>query len=179
MAVMHTPQKNDGFIAPDFTLKNVDGAMLSLHDVQGKNGTVVAFICNHCPYVKAIITRLIVTAKQLQGQGIGFVAIMPNDTLAYPEDSFENMQKFAVQNGFSFPYLIDETQNVAKSYDAICTPDLFGFNANNQMIYRGRLDSAGANPADGNTIPELFNAMTKDASVIQHSSMGCSIKWRS
>ena len=183
MALLHTPQKDENLYAPDFTLKNVDGSLLCLRDVRGENGTVIAFICNHCPYVKAIIKRFAKTARKLQDQGIAVVAIMPNDTHNYPEDSFENMQKFAAAHDFSFPYLIDETQDTARRYGAICTPDIFGFTANDRLVYRGRLDSAGPNEADANTIPELLNAMTElvqtgTCTGEQHSSMGCSIKWR-
>ena len=183
MALLHTPAIEDNFQAPDFTLKNIDENTLSYNDIKGAKGTVIAFICNHCPYVKAIITRFAEDAKTLQEQGIGIVAIMPNDTENYPADSFENMQKFAEENGFTFPYLIDETQEVAKAYDAICTPDIYGFNAEGQLQYRGRLDSAGPKEADENTTKELVNAMLEvaekgTASAEQFSSMGCSIKWK-
>lgn len=183
MALLHTPQKDDNLYAPDFNLKNIDGAMKNYTDIKGENGTVVMFICNHCPYVKAIIARMVETAKALQENGIGVVAIMPNDTQSHPADSYENMQKFAKQNGFTFPYLIDETQETAKLYAAVCTPDIFGFNAEGQLQYRGRLDSAGPNPADAATKPELFNAMMriKDIGAGPHEqfpSMGCSIKWK-
>ena len=182
MALLHTPQKDETLIAPDFTLKNIDGQSLSFNDVKGEKGTVIAFICNHCPYVQAIIKRFVHDAKNMQSHGISIVAIMPNDTVNYPADSFENMKAFAADNGFNFPYLIDETQDVAKAYDAICTPDIFGFNANNQLQYRGRLDSAGPNEADDNTVKELVNAMLHIAETgqgphEQHASMGCSIKW--
>lgn len=183
MALMHTPEKDESFQAPDFTLKNIDGSQVSLADVKGEKGTLVAFICNHCPYVKGIIDRLPQTFKALQDRGIGVVAIMPNDTDNYPEDSFENMQKFAEENGFTFPYLIDETQEVAKAYDAVCTPDFFGFNAEGQLQYRGRLDSAGKDAANDDTQPELLNAMlqiaeTGQGPADQTPSMGCSVKWR-
>jgi peroxiredoxin len=183
VALLHTPTENENFQAPDFTLQNIDGSMKTLTDIQGKNGTVIAFICNHCPYVKAIIERFIEDAKTLQEQGIGVVAIMPNDTTTHPADSFENMKIFAEENGFTFPYLIDETQETARAYDAICTPDIFGFNANGELQYRGRLDSAGPKDADRDTEKELVNAMLKIAETgtgpnEQFSSMGCSIKWK-
>lgn len=182
MALLETPKKDDRFIAPDFSLKNIDGKILSFDDVKGENGTVVAFICNHCPYVKAIINRLVDDAVVLQAADIGVVAIMPNDTAHYPEDSFENMRGFAKEHGFSFPYLIDETQEVAKAYDAVCTPDIFGFNAQGQLRYRGRLDSAGPNKVNQDTERELVNAMLRIAETgegpeDQVPSMGCSIKW--
>lgn len=183
MALLHTPAKNDALYAPDFSLKNIDGQILSYGDVKGEKATVVAFICNHCPYVQAIIKRFVHDVKNMQSHGIGVVAIMPNDTDNYPADSFDNMKVFAEENGFNFPYLIDETQEVARSYDAICTPDIFGFNADGQLQYRGRLDSAGPNEADENTVKELLNAMLQIAEdgagpSDQKASMGCSIKWK-
>ena len=183
MALVHTPSYEEKFTAQSFTLKNIDGSMVSLDDVKGENGTVIMFICNHCPYVKAIIDRLVETCKTLQNMGVGCVAIMPNDTENYPADNFENMQKFAKEHSFTFPYLIDETQEVAKAYEAVCTPDIYGFNANLLMQYRGRLDSAGANNADVNTKPELLDAMKRIADIgagphQQFPSMGCSIKWK-
>ena len=183
MALLHTPTIDDHYQAPDFTLKNIDGNMLSFDDIKGDNGTVIAFICNHCPYVKAIIKRFVHDSKNLQSHGIGVACIMPNDTVNYPADNFENMQKFAQANGFTFPYLLDETQEIAKAYDAICTPDIFGFNANNELQYRGRLDSSGPNEANDETVKELVDAMleikeTGIATADQFSSMGCSIKWK-
>ena len=141
------------------------------------------FICNHCPYVIAVIERLVADCQELQKSGIGCMAIMPNDTQNYPADSFENMKIFAKKNGFTFPYLIDETQETAKAYDAVCTPDLFGFNAEGQLQYRGRVDNAGPNEADDNTVREMKEAMMQIAETgtgpsEQHPSMGCSIKWK-
>jgi peroxiredoxin len=183
MALLHTPAKDENLIAPAFSLKNIDGKTISFDDVRGKKGTLIMFICNHCPYVKGITDRLSATMKKLQDMGIGVAAIMANDTKNYPEDSFENMQRFAKENGFTFPYLIDETQDIAKAYGAVCTPDFFGFNANDELQYRGRLDSAGKNRADASTIPELQNAMqlvaqTGTGPSTQTPSMGCSIKWK-
>ena len=129
-----------GVKAPDFRLPATDGRSYGLADVAGKNGTVVVFICNHCPYVKAVIGRMIADAKLLEEEGIGFVAISSNDAGAYPEDSFPNMKRFAEQHGFPFPYLHDETQAVAHAYDAVCTPDFFGISAAGLIEYRGRLD---------------------------------------
>tara|TARA_R110001592_G_scaffold144484_1_gene367610 strand:- start:19081 stop:19632 length:552 start_codon:yes stop_codon:yes gene_type:complete len=183
MALMHTPDKKDDFTAPDFTLKGTDGQTYTLDQCAGENGTVIMFICNHCPYVIAVIDRLIDTCRTLQEQGIACVAIMANDAEQYPADSFENMKLFSDKHGFSFPYLIDETQSVARAYDAVCTPDFFGFDKNRVLQYRGRLDSAANKPADQDTVPELFNAMieikeTRSVSAPQTSSMGCSIKWK-
>lgn len=182
MALLETPVKDSDFYAPDFSLKNIDEKTLGYGDVKGDKGTVVAFICNHCPYVQAIITRLVKTAKTLQQDGVNVVAIMPNDTKNHPADSFENMKKFASLHDFSFPYLVDETQEVARAYGAVCTPDIFGFDADGRLQYRGRLDSAGPHDADGDTVPELLNAMRdvaagKVPSADQKPSMGCSIKW--
>lgn len=184
MALMETPSVNTSFKAPDFSLKGVDGQTYSLADVRGEKGTLVMFICNHCPYVKGITDRLASTMEDLQQSGIGVIAIMANDTANYPADSFDNMKVFAQENGFTFPYVIDETQQVAKAYDAVCTPDFFGFDADLNLQYRGRLDSSGKNPAAGDTVPELKNAMLevaagKPISHPQTPSMGCSIKWRS
>jgi hypothetical protein len=141
------------------------------------------FICNHCPYVKGITDRLASTCQKLQELGIGVAAIMANDTESYPEDSFENMKLFATKHNFTFPYLIDETQEVAKAYGAVCTPDFFGFNADRRLEYRGRLDSAGKEPANADTVPELLDALriiaeTGAGPAKQTPSMGCSIKWR-
>lgn len=183
MALLQTPEKDDEFQAPDFTLKNIDESMISLADIKGKNGTLIMFICNHCPYVKGITDRLASTMTALQEKGIGVAAIMSNDTENYPADSFDNMQIFAKESGFTFPYLIDETQKVGKAYGAVCTPDFFGFDSSGQLQYRGRLDSAGHNPANDETIPELLNAMSaiaegNPAPADQTPSMGCSIKWK-
>ncbi|HEY8440663.1 MAG TPA: thioredoxin family protein [Xanthobacteraceae bacterium] len=173
---------NFGWKARDFALQGVDGRTYSLADVRGTNGTLVAFICNHCPYVRAIIGRLVAEAKALRDMGIGTIAIMPNDTEAYPQDSFENMRSFAAQHAFTFPYVIDATQEVAKSYDALCTPDFFGFNAADELQYRGRLD-ASRTSAVPNARRDLYEAMREVAQTgrgpqEQLPSMGCSIKWR-
>lgn len=183
MALIQTPKKDNEFHAPDFSLKNIDGSTISLSNIRGQNGTLVMFICNHCPYVIGIKDRLASTMKTLQDKGIGVAAIMSNDTENYPADSFDNMKIFAAENDFSFPYLIDETQEVAQAYGAVCTPDFFGFNANDQLQYRGRLDSSGHHPAEASTTPELLNAMVKIAEngegpEQQTASMGCSIKWK-
>jgi len=183
MALLETPAKDESFEAPDFKLKNIDGRILSFADIKGEKGTVIAFICNHCPYVKAVIDRFVEDAKALQDAGIGVVAIMPNDTDRYQADSFDNMVAFASEHSFTFPYLIDKTQNVAKAYDAVCTPDIFGFDAENKLKYRGRVDSAGPNEADEETKRELRDSMIEIAEtgysqIEQCPSMGCSIKWK-
>ncbi len=171
-----------GWPAPDFALKGADGKTHTFGDVRGQNGTLVVFICNHCPYVKASISRIVAEAKALREIGIGTIAIMPNDTLTYREDSFDNMKAFAVKHGFTFPYVIDETQAVARAYDAQCTPDFFGFNAQDGLQYRGRLDASRMTPvAHGRR--DLFEAMKQIAETgrgptEQTPSMGCSIKWR-
>jgi peroxiredoxin len=171
-----------GWKAADFALKGVDGKTYRLADVRGPKGTLVAFICNHCPYVKAVIGRLAEEAKALKALGIGTIAIMPNDTKAYPADSFDNMQAFARQHGFTFPYVIDETQEVARAYGAVCTPDFFGFNARDELQYRGRLDASRTTLVPG-ARRDLYEAMKLVAETgrgpkEQMLSAGCSIKWR-
>jgi peroxiredoxin len=171
-----------GWRAKDFALQGTDGKTYSLADIRGRNGTLVVFICNHCPYVKASIGRIVAEAKALRDIGIGMIAIMPNDTDAYPEDSFSNMKIFAARHDFSFPYVIDTTQEVARAYGAQCTPDFFGFNAKDELQYRGRLDAQRMTPV-ANARRDLFEAMKEIAETgrgpkEQLPSMGCSIKWR-
>ena len=183
MALLQTPEKMNDFKAVDFRLKGTDGAFHTLDSCRGEKGLLVMFICNHCPYVKAVIERLVADCRELQKNGIGCVAVMPNDTKNYPEDSFDNMKLFARSHGFTFPYLIDETQETARAYGAICTPDLFGFDAAGTLQYRGRVDSAGPKEAQPDTRRELREAMlsvaqTGRAAGQQFPSMGCSIKWR-
>ena len=137
------PLCNFGWPAPDFTLNDTDGKPHSLATLRGESGLLLMFICNHCPYVKAIIDRICRDARELQAMGFGVAAIMSNDTVAYPEDSLDNMRALARTMDFSFPYLFDATQDVARAYDAVCTPDFFGFNRDLQLHYRGRLDSSG------------------------------------
>jgi len=173
---------NFGWKAREFRLKGVDGKTYTLADVRGPKGTLVTFICNHCPYVRAIIGRLVKEANALEEIGVGTIAIMPNDTDVYREDSFDNMQRFARQHGFTFPYVIDETQEIARAYGAQCTPDFFGFNADDELQYRGRLDSARMSNAPAER-RELFEAMAQVAATgrgppEQTASMSCSIKWR-
>jgi peroxiredoxin len=171
-----------GWKAHDFALKGVDGKTFTLADVRGSKGTLVVFICNHCPYVKASIGRIATEAKALREIGIGTIAIMPNDTEAYREDSFDNMKVFSAKHGFMFPYVLDETQEVARAYDAQCTPDFFGFNAQDGLQYRGRLDAARMTQV-ANARRDLFEAMkqvsqTGQGPTEQVPSMGCSIKWK-
>jgi peroxiredoxin len=173
---------NFGWKARDFSLRGVDGKTYSLSQARGPKGTVVVFICNHCPYVKATIGRIVEEAKALKDIGIGTIAIMPNDTKSYPQDSFDNMKAFARTHGFGFLYVIDETQEVARAYDAQCTPDFFGFNAQDELQYRGRLDASRTSLVP-NARRELFEAMKAVAETghgpkEQMPSMGCSIKWR-
>src|SRR5690348_6684574 len=156
---LQSPTEHQTKSLVDFALTGTDGRVHALTDVRGKNGTLVMFICNHCPYVKGVIDRLVDDVRALQAAGIGAAAIMANDTEAYPADSFPNMQRFARDHGFVFPYLIDETQEVARSYGAVCTPDLFGFNAAGDLRYRGRVDSAGSRPPTGGEKRELRDAM--------------------
>ena len=172
-----------GWIAPDFNLLDVSGKKLSLNEISGSNGTVIAFICNHCPYVIAIAERLGKEAKELSKLSINTIAIMSNDVTQYPDDSFENMKLFANNYDFIFPYLFDESQEVAKQYGAVCTPDIFGFNNKNLLCYRGRIDS-GVIKSDNIEIDrELYNAMVKIKNDgigpdKQLNSFGCSIKWK-
>ena len=171
-----------GWVPSDFALKGVDGKRYTLADVRGPKGTLVVFICNHCPYVKASIGRIVADAKALREIGVGTIAIMPNDVDAYREDSFDNMKVFAANHGFTFPYVIDETQEVARAYGAQCTPDFFGFNVRDELQYRGRLDASRMTPVV-NVRRDLFEAMkqiaeTSHGPADQISSMGCSIKWK-
>ena len=171
-----------GWKARDFALKGVDGETYSLAHVRGPKGTLVTFICNHCPYVKAVISRLVDEAKALSTIGVGTIAINANDAKSYPEDSFDNMRAFAAKYDFPFPYVIDETQEIARAYNAQCTPDFFGFNAKDELQYRGRLD-ASRTSLIANVRRDLYEAMKQVADTgrgpdEQTPTMGCSIKWR-
>lgn len=182
MVSLTTPICDFGWPAPDFELPNIDGKRYRLIDLKGDKGTLVMFICNHCPYVKAILPRLVNDIKTLQALGVNTVAIMSNDPADYPEDSFENMQAVAKAFDFTFPYLLDESQQTAKAYGAICTPDFFGFNAALQLQYRGRFDESRKETAPTST-RDLFFAMKKIAETGQGPSeqipsIGCSIKWK-
>jgi len=177
-----TPVCDFGRKATDFSLKGVDGKSYSLADVRGPRGTLVMFICNHCPYVKAVIGRIVSEANALKSHGIGAIAIMSNDAERYPEDGFENMKRFAEEHAFPFPYVIDETQEVARAFNAVCTPDFFGFNADLELQYRGRLDASKVQLVS-DAPRELYHAMIRVAETgkgpaDQIPSMGCSIKWR-
>ena len=180
--VMPSPVCDFGWKAPDFDLPATDGRRYAVADVRGASGLLVMFICNHCPYVKAIRERLIRDCNGLAVLGIGAVAINANDPADYPEDSFANMQRIAGELGFPFPYLFDETQAVARAYGALCTPEFFGFNSELQLQYHGRLDASRTVPV-ANARRDLFEAMklmaeTGHGPADQIASVGCSIKWK-
>ncbi|VAW14306.1 hypothetical protein MNBD_ALPHA12-2030 [hydrothermal vent metagenome] len=172
-----------GAMAPDFSLEATDGQTYQLTDIMGKNGAVIVFICNHCPYVKAITARMVDDAKTLADEGVGFAAICSNDSDSYPEDSFENMKLFARERGFFFPYLHDGDQRVARQYGAQCTPDFFGLNSKGQIEYCGRLDEGRTVPPPEGARRDLVEAMrhivrTGKGPDKQIASVGCSIKWK-
>ncbi|RMC32989.1 thioredoxin family protein [Paracoccus alkanivorans] len=167
----------------DFTLPDPDGRSYSLDQIKGARGTLVMFICNHCPYVQSVIDRIVRDAKDLQAAGIGVVAISANDVAEYPQDSPERMKIEAEKHGFTFPYLYDETQRVARAYGAECTPDFFGYNAHGELQYRGRLDASRRTAGPSDARRELYEAMIRIAETgkgpeEQIPSMGCSIKWK-
>jgi peroxiredoxin len=177
------PQAELGFRAPPFTLPATDGKTYSLADLKGERGTVVMFICNHCPYVQAVIDRLAADARALAALGVNCVAICSNDAVSYPEDSFANMRVFAKEHALPFPYLHDETQEVAHAYGAVCTPDFFGFNDKLELVYRGRLDEGRTDPPPKGAKRELLDAMTLvartgEGPAKQMPCVGCSIKWK-
>lgn len=183
MASLETPICDFGWKAVDFDLPGVDGKRYSLASAQGKNGLLVMFICNHCPYVKAIRDRIIRDTKELAEHGIGSIAIMSNDPADYPEDSFDNMTRIAREHAYPFPYVWDETQAIAKAYGAVCTPDFFGFNNQQELQYRGRLDASRKEAGPADLRRDLFEAMVQVAQTghgpqDQIPSIGCSIKWR-
>ena len=182
MVSLETPVCDFGLAAPEFSLPGVDGKTWTLQNCKGEKGLLVMFICNHCPYVKAVRERIVRDTRELQKYGINSVAIMSNDPHQYAEDSFENMQKAAVEFAFPFPYLLDESQAVAKAYGAVCTPDFFGYNAELELQYRGRLDASRKETAPADVRRDLFEAMVEVAQTGQGPrqqipSMGCSIKW--
>ena len=171
-----------GWKAKGFTLPGVDGKSHALENLRGPKGTLIAFICNHCPYVKTIAGRLVREAIELGDLGISTIAICSNDAVSHPEDSFDRMKDFARQHGFTFPYLHDESQSVARAYDAVCTPDFFGFNSNLELQYRGRLDASKTSLVP-DARRDLFEAIKQVADTgsgprEQTASMGCSIKWK-
>ncbi len=182
MVSLQPPVCDFGWKARDFDLPGVDGKRHTLESVRGKNGLLVMFICNHCPYVKSIRERIIRDTRELKQYGINSIAIMSNDPADYPEDSFENMKLVAREFGYPFPYVLDETQQIAKDYGAVCTPDFFGFNSKLELQYRGRLDASRKETAP-EARRDLFNAMVQVAQTGQGprdqiASMGCSIKWK-
>ena len=182
MVALETPNAQIGWKAPDFTLPGVDGQTHRLQELAGETGLLIIFMCNHCPYVQKQIRRMIETASALKLAGINVVGINANDARSYPEDSFENMQRYAKEEGCNFPYLYDESQSIAKAYGAVCTPDFFGFNADLTLQYRGRLDGSwsGVNPDAPQELLEAMKeiAQTGRTTKPQNPSVGCSIKWR-
>ena len=182
MVSLETPVCEFDKAAPDFDLPGVDGRHWTRDQCMGEKGLLVMFICNHCPYVKAVLDRIVRDARDLRALGVNCVAVMSNDPTDYPEDSFDNMQKVAETNQFPFPYLIDKSQAVAKAYGAVCTPDFFGYNREGGLQYRGRLDASRKEAAAPDVRRDLFEAMTQIAETgrgpaDQIPSMGCSIKW--
>ena len=183
MVSLETPVCDFGQPAPNFALPGVDGKTWTRDDCKGPNGLLVMFICNHCPYVQAVRERLVRDARDLAALGVGCVAIMSNDPADYPEDSFENMKQIAEKFDFPFPYLMDRSQDVAKAYGAVCTPDFFGYNADLELQYRGRLDESRKQTAPAGVRRDLFEGMKQVAETgrgpeHQIPSVGCSIKWR-
>ena len=183
MALLTTPRPEVGWQAPSFELADAGGRNWSSPELFGSNGLLVMFICNHCPYVQAVVERLVVDCRELKTLGVRCVAVMPNDVETVPADSPEAMARFAEAHGFDFPYLYDSKQDVARAFDAVCTPDFFGLSAEGALIYRGRLDSGGANANPGTVERELVNAYRnyiETGAIVDapNPSMGCSIKWR-
>ncbi len=183
MAAASPPACDFGWKAPAFSLPSTDGRVLALSEAAGPRGTLVMFICNHCPYVLAVLDRMIRDARDLRPLGVGVAAICSNDAAAYPADGFDSMKRLAGERGFPFPYLHDEDQKVAHAYGAVCTPDFFGFNADLELQYRGRLDASGSRPGPQDLRRELFEAMRDVAATgrgpqEQAPSTGCSIKWK-
>ena len=182
MASISPPVCDFGWKAPDFNLPGVDGRNWTLADARGPKGLLVMFICNHCPYVQAIRERLVQDMRELKTLGVNAIAIQSNDVVNYPDDNFERMKEVAAEFNFPFPYVLDESQEVAKAYGAVCTPDFFGFNAGLELQYRGRFDEAGRNPSPTSS-RDLFHAMKQIAETGQGpreqiASIGCSLKWK-
>ncbi len=172
-----------GWKAPGFLLPATDGKFYGLKDISGANGTLIMFICNHCPYVQSVLDRVVRDARDLKELGIGVAAVSSNDVKTYPQDSFENMKKLAKDQDFPFPYLYDETQKTARDYKAVCTPDFYGFNGCEELQYRGRLDASGRNAGPTDLRRDLYEAMkqiveTGQGPRDQIASVGCSIKWK-
>ena len=183
MASLETPICNFGWRAENFNLLGVDGKHYDLEAARGQNGLLIMFICNHCPYVKAILERIVRDTTELYQHGINTIAIMSNDPSDYPEDSFDNMTLISKEFNFSFPYVLDESQQIAKNYGAVCTPDFFGFNNKLELQYRGRLDASRKESAPADARRDLFEGMlmiskTAKGPDSQIPSIGCSIKWR-
>ena len=182
MSLTKTPICDFGKKAENFQLNSTDNKIISLNDIKGENGTLIMFICNHCPYVKAVIEEVVQDCKKLETNGIKPVAICSNDVKNYPEDSFENMIKFSEKNKFNFPYLIDKDQKIAKKYNAVCTPDFFGYNSRLELQYRGRirelkdLKKVSSGEGDLKKAMDLIST-TGNGPKNQFPSMGCSIKW--
>ena len=179
---IQTPICDFGQVAKNFELKSTDNEKINLSDIKGENGTLIMFICNHCPYVKAIIKDIVIDCENLKKLGIKSLAICSNDPINYPEDSFEKMIEFSKKHSFNFPYLIDETQEIAKEYDAVCTPDFFGYNKNLELQYRGRIRELKNLKPVRNGESDLYKAMkqiaeTNNGPKDQIPSMGCGIKW--
>ena len=182
MVALNTPVCDFGALAPDFSLSDPSGRIWTLEDCRGDKGTLVMFICNHCPFVQAVIDRILRDCRDLETHGIQSVAIMSNDVVNYPQDGPEHMQNLASRLDFPFPYLYDKTQDVARAYGAVCTPDFFGYDRDMGLQYRGRLDASRTEPAAADSPRELFEAMQLIAETgagpkNQTPSMGCSIKW--
>ena len=182
MSLTKTPICDFGKKADNFELKSIDNKIISLNEAKGESGTLIMFICNHCPYVLAVIKNVVEDCKELENDGIKSIAIMSNDPKRYEEDSFDNMIKFSKNNDFNFPYVIDETQEVAKTYGAVCTPDFFGYNKDLELQYRGRIRELKDLKPIENGESELKNAMkmiakSNNGPKEQFPSMGCSIKW--
>ena len=183
MALTKTPICDFGKKAEDFELNSTENKIISLNEIKGENGTLVMFICNHCPYVKAVIKEIVEDCKKLSLLGVKAVAISSNDVKNYPEDSFDNMIKFSQNNNFNFPYLFDETQEIAKNYGAVCTPDFFGYNKNLELQYRGRIRELKELKPVRSDNSDLYKAMKQIADTgkgptDQIPSMGCNIKWK-
>ena len=179
---VNAPNDNLDVLAPSFNLKNIDDEMVSLDNTKGLNGTVIVFICNHCPYVKAVIKNIVSDTNDLEKKGIKSVAIMSNDTKNYPDDSFDKMSEFSKKNKFNFPYLIDNNQDIAKKYGAVCTPDFFGYNSKLELQYRGRIRELKDLKPINSGESDLSRAMrliikTGKGPKEQIPSMGCNIKW--